>query len=241
MNKFGKKKCGSMKVVCGVLIALLVIFAFFTTYLYIQKETLEDQVAVLKSQVSSLEFEKNNLNVIIENLESQRADLWNELESLRGEVRSLQDAKSSLEAQVSDLRKENELLRSQTEPLREIVNMQKSDRLVNETLVFVPNAQKTWGTFNVNYCGMLLVRVQMIPEPGFADVPIITIGVDLSSKLYINRQGTLNLTPGAGEYYYTSTALFPIADLTFPISFSVTVRNNSPYTIRLSVTITFVY
>lgn len=241
MDKSEGEKSGSLEVACGVLIVIIVICAFSTVYLFIQKEALEDQVAVLKSQVSSLEVEKNNLNDIIKSLESQRADLWKELESLKSEIQSLKNVKVSLEMQVSDLRRENELLKSQVEPLREIVNMKKSDRLVNETLIFVPNAQKTWGTFNVNYCGMLLVRVQMIPEPGFADVPMIPIGVDLSSKIYISRQGTLNLTPGTGEYYYTSTALFPIADLTFPISFSVTVRNNSPYTVKLLITITYVY
>jgi len=88
---------------------------------------------------------------------------------------------------------------------------------------------------------MLLVRVQMIPESGFADVPSVPIGVELSSKLYITREGNLNLSPGTGEYYYTSTALFPVADLTFPISLQVTVRNKSSYTTRLLVTITYIY
>lgn len=235
------EKRGNLKIASGILIVLLALCTFSAVYLFIQKVNLEDQVVVLKSQVSSIEIEKNNLNNIIKSLESQRASLWKELESLRSEIQSLESVKASLEVQVSDLRKENELLKSQVEPLREIVNMQKSDRLVNETLVFLSGAQKTWGPFYVNYCGILLVRVQMIPEPGFADVPIIPIGVDLSSKLYITRQGTLNLTPGIGEYYYTSTALFPIADLTFPISFSVTVRNNSPYTVKLLITITYVY
>lgn len=226
---------------CTILIITIAVSIVYDVYLLMQNSSLQIQINTLQIQVSNLETEKDNLNSIIKSLESQRTELWNEINSLKNEVCSLEEAKKDLETRVSDLQTENEFLRSQAEPLMEIVNMKKSEVLINETLIFLPSSQKTWGIFYVRYCGLLLVRVQMIPEPGFADVPSVQIGVDLSSKLYITRSGTLNLTPGTGEHYYTSTALFPVADLEFPISFQVTVKNNSPYTAKLLVTITYVY
>lgn len=237
---------GSLKVACVFLLVLLAISTSFVVYLFMQNTRIKNEIDTLRSQVSSLQTERDNLNSVIKDLESQRANLWNENENLKNKVDNLENKvqlleenKNALEAQVSSLQAENEYLRSQVEPLMEIVNMKKSDVLINETLIFLPDAHKTWDPFFVKYCGILLVRVQMIPEPGFADIPSVQIGVDLSSKLYITRSGTLNLTPT--PYYYTSTALFPIADLEFPIRFGVTVRNKSPYTVKLMVTITYVY
>jgi len=221
-----------------------------------QVSSLEGDESQLESQVTDLETDKSNLQKQVSNLQSQVGILESEKSDLETQVNGLVDDKSSLESQISNLESEktnlqteiNSLneeiasLESQILNLTEITNMEKSVVWVdNETLIYQTNAFKTWQTFYANYPGLLLVRVQKIPEPDYAETGTLEIEVEVTSKPYISRQGTLHLSPGTGEYYYTSTALIPVADLTFPVSLQITVRNPSSETVRLAVTITYVY
>jgi len=72
---------GGLKMTCGVLFVLLVVFGAFAIYLFTQNIGLKDKNSILQNQVLSLETEKNNLNSVIKDLESQRADLWDKNQS----------------------------------------------------------------------------------------------------------------------------------------------------------------
>jgi len=227
---FGKTKVGL--IVCAVLVFSL---AFSNVWFFLETENLQNQVNVLEadknklqSQVSNLEMDKSHLESQVNDLETDKSNLESEKTNLQTEINSLNEEIASLESQILNL--------------TEITNMEKSVVWVdNETLIYQTNAFKTWQTFYANYPGLLLVRVQKIPEPDYAETGTLEIEVEVTSKPYISRQGTLHLSPGTGEYYYTSTALIPVADLTFPVSLQITVRNPSSETVRLAVTITYVY
>jgi chaperonin cofactor prefoldin len=218
----GKRK--PLLIVCAVLIVILAI----SNVLFLM------QVESLKNQVNSLEADKNSLQSQVSSLEADKS-------SLESQVNNLQEEKNTLKNQVDSLNSQVNSLNSQIANLTAISNMKMSTVWVNETLIYAPDSFKTWGPFYANYAGLVLLRVQMIPQPGYADISMVEIQVELSSKSYISRQGTLHLAPGTGEYYYTSTALFPVADLTFPVELRITVRNISAYSIQLAVTITYVY
>jgi prefoldin subunit 5 len=239
-KKTGSKKAKVALIVCAV---LAVTFAFSNIWFFLENENLQNQVnrleadkTALQNQVSSLEAEKNNLQTQVSSLEGDKS-------SLESQISNLESEKSNLQTQINSLNEQIASLESQILDLTEITSMKKSVVWVdNETLIYQPDSFKTWQTFSVNYPGLLLVRVQKIPESGYAETGTLEVEVELSaSKTYISRQGTLHLSPGAGEYYYTSTALIPVADLTFPVFLQITVRNPSSETVRLAVTITYVY
>ncbi|MEJ5327825.1 MAG: hypothetical protein WHU54_06225 [Candidatus Bathyarchaeia archaeon] len=215
-ERVGKTKVGL--IVCAVLVIALTLS---NMWFFLENETLQNQVNSLQTQVSSLEGDKNQLESQVNDLETDKTNMQTQINALNEEI-------ASLESQILNL--------------TEITSMKKSVVWVdNETLIYQPNSFKTWQTFYANYPGLLLVRVQKIPEQGYAETGTLEIEVEVNSKLYISRKGTLRLSPGSGEYYYTSTALIPVADLTFPVSLQVTVRNPSSETVRLAVTITYVY
>ncbi|GEM_PF-6705291 len=222
-------------IVCGI-----IILAALSTYMLIENVSLRNKIHALESDNKNLQSQVINLENQVVNLVGEKADLENNVKRLEEEKSGLEKVISNLENQVRDLQGQIEPLYLQIEDLKAIVAMKKSILYANETLIYQPDTQKTW-SFSVTYSGLLLVRVQMIPPSEYALPDRIEIAVNLSSKPYITRSGTLNLTPGPGEYYYTSTALFPVADLSFPVNLQVTVKNSSPYTIKLMITITFVY
>jgi uncharacterized coiled-coil protein SlyX len=157
--------------------------------------------------------------------------------SLNSQIAELQNQVSSLQSQVDSLN-------SHIANLTKITNMEMSTVLVNnESLIYLPSSTKTWGPFSVKYAGLVLVRVETPLLEGYVGSLLTEIKVTLSAegyKPYISREGTLLLDRTSAENRI-KTALFPVADLTFPLRFYIQVTNPSNNTIQLAVTITYVY
>lgn len=199
----------------------------------------KDTVLVVILAISNVWFFMQTVS-----LQNQVNTLETEINSLQSQVSSLEADKSNLESQVSSLRSQVDSLNSQITNLTAITNMEMSTVLVNnEQLTYLPSSTKTWGPFSVKYAGLVLVRVETPLLEGYVGSILIGINVALSTveyKPYIPKGGTLLLDRTSPENRI-KTALFPVADLTFPLRFYITVTNPSNDTVQLAVTITYVY
>lgn len=216
MTENEKKRIGKAKVGLIICAILVVILAISNIWFFMRTVSLQNQVNTLETDKSSLQ----------------------------SQVSSLEADKSNLESEVSSLQSQVDSLNPQIANLTAIINMEMSTVWVNnETLTYPPNSDKTWGAASVNYAGLVLVRVETPLLEGYAGSILAEIKVALSTvdyKPYISQEGTLNLDRTSPENRI-KTALFPVADLTFPLRFYIRVTNVSSDTVQLTVTITYVY
>jgi len=223
-----KKKELTLTVVC---IILLVVSIGSNLWFWASLNQANSEITSLETMISTKSSEIENLEASISTKNSVIDTKNSEIETLESEVTTLQTDKSSLESQVDSLN-------SKIENLTAIINMEVSTVWVNnESLIYPPDSYRTW-SFSAEYSGLVLVRVEMILPEGYAQTSNVTeIQVSLLSKQYISREGTLHLRQTSP----ISTALIPVADLTYPVDLQITVRNISSDTVRLAVTITYVY
>jgi len=174
---------------------------------------------------------------IIKGKDDTIASLNSQIATKDSQITELQNQARSLQSQV-------DFLNSQVTNLTKITNMEMSTVLVNnESLIYLPSSTKTWGPFSVKYAGLVLVRVETPLLEGYVGSLLTEVNVELSAegyKPYVSRTGTLLLDRTSANNRI-KTALFPVADITFPLTFYIRVTNPSNTTIQLAVTITYVY